>query len=267
MQILLGLALAAIISLLAWHFHSLSADGAVAATGLGTIVFGLGGWTWAVLLLIFFSSSSALTYAFKSRKRTLVEDYAKGGRRDAGQVLSNGGIAGLFVVLHLLYAQATWPWLGFAAALAAVNADTWATELGVLDRFPPRLITNLRKPVSKGTSGGLSVVGTLAALLGSVVVGAAAAAFSTSDQWLWFGLISVSGLLGSLLDSLLGATVQAMYFCPTDRKETERYPLHSCGTATIHIRGWRWLNNDWVNLACSLGGVLAAEILMAATLR
>jgi uncharacterized membrane protein len=57
-----------------------------------------------------------------------------------------------------------------------------------------------------------------------------------------------------------------MYYCPTDRKETERHPLHSCGTATTHIRGWKWLNNDWVNLLCGLLGALASLILTAVIL-
>ncbi len=77
-----------------------------------------------------------------------------------------------------------------------------------------------------------------------------------TDNWLLFLLITFAGLAGSLFDSFLGATVQAMYYCPTDKKETEKHPLHTCGTETVHIRGWEWLNNDWVNFACSAFGVV-----------
>jgi hypothetical protein len=77
----------------------------------------------------------------------------------------------------------------------------------------------------------------------------------------WIGLF---GLLGSLVDSALGATYQAIYFCPTCNKETERHPLHTCGSATTRIRGLAWLDNDWVNAACALTG--AALALIAALL-
>jgi uncharacterized membrane protein len=82
----------------------------------------------------------------------------------------------------------------------------------------------------------------------------------TTAHWL---LITFAGLAGSLFDSFLGARVQAMYYCPTDKKETERHPLHTCGTQTVHVRGWKWLNNDWVNLACGAFGVVVALIGLA----
>ena len=69
--------------------------------------------------------------------------YSKGGRRDAAQVLANGGIAGLFVILHNLLPGSWLPWAGFCAAMAAANADTWATELGILNPGKPiKIFTN-----------------------------------------------------------------------------------------------------------------------------
>ena len=258
MQLLLGFILAIIVAYAAYRLHSLSQSGAYAAAFVGTTIFGLGGLSWAVLLLAFFITSTALTRAFKKRKQGLNEKFSKGSQRDAGQVFGNGGAATLFAALHFFFPNALWPWLGFAAALAAVNADTWATELGVLNPSQPRMITDLKKRVEKGTSGGVSLWGTGAALLGASVIGALAAFFSPSHQLTIFLLISISGLLGSLFDSLLGATVQAMYFCTTDQKETEKHPLHTCGTPTVQIRGWNWLDNDWVNFACGAFGILIA---------
>jgi len=256
MQLPLGFILAIIIAYLAYRAHSLSQGGAIAATIVGTVVFGFGGLEWAILLLIFFITSSALSRLFKKRKQGLDEKFSKGHERDAGQVFGNGGLATAFVVVHALYPESTIGWVGFAAALAAVNADTWATELGVLNPTPPRMITDLGKRVEKGTSGGVSLFGTLASLTGAAVIALPAAWFA--DNWSLLPLISLAGLAGSLFDSLLGATAQAMYYCPTDQKETEKHPLHTCGTETTHIRGWKWLDNDWVNFACSAAGAVVA---------
>ena len=232
----------------------------MAAAFLGTIVFGIGGIPWAALMLTFFFTSSALSRAFKKRKQGLSEKYSKGDQRDAGQVFGNGGLAAMFVVVHEIYPESSIGWIGFAAALAAVNADTWATELGVLNLTPPRMITDLRKRVEKGTSGGISLVGSLASLFGAALIALLAALFTTN--WLLFPIITIAGFAGSLFDSFLGATVQVMYYCPTENQETEKHPLHSCGTQTVHLRGWTWLNNDWINFACSAFGAATAFLLM-----
>ena len=260
MQLLYGFLLAVVIAFLAYRAHSLNKSGVLAAIIVGTIIFGVGGWQWAALLLTFFITSSGLSRAFKKRKQGLDEKYSKGHERDAGQVFGNGGIATLFALLHGFFPEAIWPWLGFAAALAAVNADTWATELGVLNPHPPRMINNLRKVVEKGTSGGISLVGTLASLAGSALIALLAVLLSPIPITIYFLLITLAGLGGSLFDSLLGATVQAIYFCPKDQKETERHPLHTCGTETVQIRGWKWLTNDWVNFGCGAVGAIIALV-------
>jgi len=259
MQLFIGFLLAIIIAVLAYRAHSLNQSGAFAATVVGTIVFGLGGWQWAILLLTFFITSSTLSRLFKKRKQGLDEKFSKGHKRDAGQVFGNGGLATAFVLVHFFFPETNIGWVGFAAALAAVNADTWATELGVLNPTPPRMITDLKKRVEKGTSGGVSLFGTLASLLGASIIALPAALFTGS--WSLFLLITLAGLAGSLFDSFLGATVQAMYYCPTDKKETEKHPLHTCGTETVHLRGWKWLDNDWVNFACGVFGVAVALLL------
>ncbi len=257
MQFLAGFFIALLVAYTAYRVHSLSRSGAWAAVVVGAIIFGIGGWQWAILLLTFFISSSALTRAFKGRKSGLNEKFSKGGQRDAGQVLGNGALATLFAALHFLYPVAPWVWMAFAASLAAVNADTWATELGVLDPRPPRRIVNPLQVVEKGTSGGVSLTGTLVALAGSCLIGALAVAFSPQPvPWTMGLLVGLAGWLGSLFDSFLGATFQAIYYCPRCEKETEQHPLHTCGILTTHKRGWRWLDNDWVNFGCGMFAVL-----------
>lgn len=267
MQLLTGFLLALVISSLAYLARALNISGAAGALILGTLIYGLGGLPWMVVLLVFFISSSLLSRLSKNRKQELGEKFSKGHRRDIGQVLANGGVAGVFVLLHHFYPDAAWPWLGFSASLAAANADTWATELGVLSRSAPHLITT-GKPVERGDSGGISPAGLVAALGGSMLVALAAVLLwpvmqsptGLSNSLTVIALIALAGLAGSLVDSLLGATLQAIYTCPSCKKETERHPLHACGTETTLTRGWRWLNNDAVNAACTLGG---AVVMMA----
>jgi uncharacterized membrane protein len=101
----------------------------------------------------------------------------------------------------------------------------------------------------------------LATFGGALLIGLAGAAFTPgADRWLLLAGATLGGVGGSLVDSLLGATVQAIYRCPRCEKETERYPRHTCGAETVPLRGWRWLNNDWVNTLASLAGALVAAI-------
>ena len=266
LNLLIGFALALAVAVAAYFARALTLAGAAAATLEGTLIFGLGGLPAAVLLLAFFLSSSLLSRLFARRKHPINEKFSKGSQRDAGQVLANGGLAALFMLLHGLYPGAAWPWVGFAASLAAVNADTWATELGVLSRSAPRLITT-GKPAEPGASGAISPAGTLAALAGAALIALLGVLLGPGAGQGWlagFAAISLAGLFGSLVDSALGATVQAIYYCPVCCKETERFPLHTCGSQTVLRRGWRWLDNDWVNLGCSLAGAGLAGLLLAA---
>jgi uncharacterized protein (TIGR00297 family) len=204
------------------------------------------------------------------RNQDLSASFSKGGQRDAGQVLANGGLAGLFVVAHAVWPDQNWPWAAFAGTLAAVNADTWATELGVLSSALPRIITTFQ-PVERGISGGVTLAGTLAAAGGGLWIAILSVLFWPGQAVLplagglnlpapWTSTasfllaITLAGLIGSLVDSLLGATLQAIYFCPNCALETERYPIHTCGAATSRVRGLAWLGNDGVNAACAVTG-------------
>lgn len=261
-NLLVGFALAAVVAGAAWRLGMLSLDGWAAAAVVGALTYGLGGFPAAVLLIGFFASSSLLSRAFAGRKSRVAANFAKGGRRDWAQVAANGGVA----VMSLIAAAAGWipaivAWVGFAAGLAVVTADTWATEVGVLSTRRPVLITS-GKPVAPGTSGGISLLGSAIALLGALLIAVLAWLFGMISP-ASIPLIALAGLLGSFIDSFLGATIQAIYFCPKCRKETERHPLHYCGTATRLHHGWQWLDNDWVNFLSSLLAALIAAALFA----
>lgn len=260
-----GLALSLAVALLAYRWRSLSPSGAIGAVVIGTLILGCGGWAWGLALVAFFASSSLLTQAFHERKAAPGGTFAKGGRRDLGQVLANGGLAAVCAVLFLLRSHPAWA-AAFAGSLAAATADTWATEVGLLSPGLPRLITTGR-PVPAGTSGGVSGWGWLAACGGALflgtafyLLGRAEAAFpafaagSAPTNPLLIPLTTAGGLAGAAGDSLLGATLQGVYRCPRCGKETERR-IH-CGGPTVHVRGRPWLTNDGVNLLATLLGAL-----------
>ncbi|MEJ5223199.1 MAG: DUF92 domain-containing protein, partial [Anaerolineales bacterium] len=99
---------------------------------------------------------------------------------------------------------------------------------------------------------------------GSALIGGLAGVLHPqAASWAVAGIVTLSGFLGAFFDSFIGATVQAMYHCSTCQKETERHPLHTCGTPTTLKRGWPWLNNDWVNFACGAFAVAVAILFVA----
>jgi uncharacterized protein (TIGR00297 family) len=263
MQLLIGSILGILIALLAWRARALSRSGAAAAAVTGSLIFGLGGLAWATVLLAFFISSSALSRAFPAKKSKLMEKFAKGSQRDWGQVMANGGLGAALVIVHALLPDQTWPWVAYTGAMAAVNADTWSTEVGVLNPSPPRMI-NSGKVVERGTSGAVSRLGSLAALGGAVLIAVLSGLFFNVGSSPWENLLfvfaasTIGGLGGAFFDSYLGATVQAIYWCPSCQKETEHHPIHMCGAQTSQLRGWRWMNNDVVNFTASISGAIIA---------
>ena len=254
MPLLLAFALSSIIAGIAFWRGLLSASGAMGAVLIGGVTFGLGGWTCGLLLVLFFVTSSALSRFREADKRKPAEAFEEGSRRDLGQVLANGGMPATLALASGLATCEGWLAM-FIGALAAATADTWATELGTLSRTPPRLITT-GGVVPVGTSGGISALGTLAALAGGATIGLAAGLLPSGLAW-WTALLLglVSGLAGSLVDSLLGASLQRQGYCPSCRAATEAR-IHYCGAATEATRGYAWLGNDAVNFLASLAGGL-----------
>lgn len=259
LRLLAGAAVAAIISTFAARARLLSRTGAFAAALLGAIAVGAG-WSWGILLVVFFVLTSAVSAYGAERKRALTRDViAKGATRDAVQVLSNGGAFGLAALIWTV----TGPdiWLAAAGgALAAAAADSWATEIGVALGGEPRSITS-GKRIPRGTSGGVTGAGTLGALAGS----AAVAGTMLIIDWplLAAPAAFLAGVFGMTLDSVLGATLQAHRLCPDCGAETEQ-KVHRCGAQTRVIRGAPWLDNDAVNALATLGGAVVAGVLFSA---
>jgi uncharacterized protein (TIGR00297 family) len=255
-QTLTGVIVAAAVALFAWRARALTASGALAAWIVGACVFAAGGWAYAAVLFAFFIPSTVLSRVGRARKRELV-DVGKHGARDAWQVVANGGAAALCAVLAAAtHAQPIAA--AFAGAFAAASADTWGTEIGTLAKMPPRSILTF-KPLATGMSGGITIAGTLAEIAGACAVALVASAAGTASWW----IVAAGGFAGALADSILGASLQELRYCPQCKRECETDP-HACGSATQLRRGTPWMSNDAVNAcATAIGAIVAGWIAVA----
>ena len=247
MIILVFLALA---SVLAKTRRFLTWSGIAAACFLGFAVFYIGGVSGIVLFLFFFLTSSVVSKLVRDVPRV----GSKGDERDWTQVVANGFPAVLALVLSEL---SPWPqsaYIAFAAALAEAEADCFAGSIGLLSGKDPVSVVTFTK-VPRGISGGITVAGLAASVLASGLV--AVVFLGTSGCSLKEALvITSSGFLGALLDSFLGATVQAQY---RDRNGelTERETGRD-GERNERVRGIPFIDNDMVNLLSGLFSLFLA---------
>lgn len=148
-------------------------------------------------------------------------------------------------------------WVAYVGHYACATADTWASEVGILAKGKPRLITSLfLREVPPGTNGGVSLLGTFASACGGAFIGIVFYLFSFLDTNLkgdsqhiiiYFGLLM--GVIGSMYDSLLGATVQASWY-NNDKKCIVKHLGNSRtkkDLSNVHICGLDLLSNEAVN--------------------
>ena len=255
---------------------SLDVTGACGASlvGWGTLYAGV---RFGVALGVFFFASSAMTRVGAAVKARIDEHHVEGkegGARNWIQVAANGAVP-TFLAMgyafatggpeHLLGVNNAFETplaVAFVGYYACCCGDTWGSELGVLSRTPPRLITDVSKTVKPGTNGGVTPLGLLASAAGGLAVGAAfwiggllvpvatgrlelAARFAAQWPVLVVGL--GAGLAGSLLDSLLGATVQFSGYC----SERERM-VSKPGPTVTRVSGLNFLSNSMVNFVSAV---------------
>ncbi len=247
----IGAAIAATIALIAYRAGTLDAGGALAAILVGTATFGALGPPGAAVLLTFFVSSVVLSRLGRARKRTRLGDTAKTGPRDAAQVFANGAVSALCALAAMWLAPRYT--VAFAGAFAAATADTWGTEIGTLFARKPRSLLTGR-PTTAGLSGGVTWPGTFAEIAGALVL---AFVFALAFDRHAFGAVALAGIAGAFVDSLLGASVQALRYCANCKRATEREP-HDCGANTRLVRGLGWFGNDLVNLGATVTGAVVA---------
>lgn len=262
----LGVLINGIIAYGAYSKNSLSLSGAFGAILLGTGIFVTGGFFAFVLMMLFFVSSSALSHYKKSLKRNVEKQFDKTGKRDIVQVFANGGVALIYSIIYYINNN-PFVLILIGISFAAANADTWSTEIGVLNKTRPICLRTFKK-ADKGTSGAVSTLGTIAGLLGSAfIAGATVLIMGVLDiniplvsNTLIFTLITIGGFIGGIVDSLLGATLQGIYYSDDLKKETEK--KYYQGKPTRLIRGFGFLNNDLVNfISIGLATVIFISIL------
>lgn len=205
-----------------------------------------------------------------------------GGQRDWVQVLCNGGVASVCALLYIreagmrelplrapggapdlssLYSLAT------LAALCCSCGDTWASEVGSVIGGKPRLVTTWKR-VPMGTNGGISLIGVACSAAGGAVVGTSYLLtliifwneedFTGVDIYSQLHIVLVgalSGLAGSMVDSILGATLQFSGY-----SEKLRRVVNSPGPGVVHVSGWNVLDNHTVNLLSSLLTAIAIPL-------
>jgi len=240
--------------------RTLDRNGFVAGTVVGLAILLFGGWRWFAVLLAFFVSAAFFTRFKFELKRQMGVGEGREGARSWQNVTANGAIASTFAVAYGLTYFTPFA-LGYLGAIGTSAADTLATEVGLLNPYAPRLITNLNRQVPAGTSGAVSPYGEIASVIGAGMV-SSVAWLLTLPSWnslASFMVVLMAGFMGSTFDSLLGATVQALYRCPVCGALTERR-VH-CNTNTQHFSRNRFLDNNAVNLLATAFGGLSATVL------
>lgn len=252
-----GLAAALAFSVFTIKRKSLSPDGALAASLLGLSVLVCVSAKYLLPLFFFFISSVLLGRLAK--RRSIVSDVKHGKARDYRQVLCNGGIYGALAILFA-FNGLQWLLALMAVSIAVSTADTWSSEIGMYCRG--RTFDILRtKSVPPGLSGGVSVQGTAGGLAGAFCV-AVLCSYVMAGAFIpvFILLVTAAGFGGMILDSLLGAGLQARYRDPSTGALSD---IISPG-AVLHS-GWSWMSNDavnfWSNALTTAGSLVCAHFM------
>jgi uncharacterized protein (TIGR00297 family) len=196
-----------VLGILIYKKRILDAKGTVLAVLMGVFIYLSAGLPWLLLLLSFLFMGFATTRYRYAYKRKLNVSEPNEGRRRVINVLANGALPTVFAGLYYLGEGSYFFIAGYIASVATVTADTLSSELGVLSRRRPVLITTLEK-VPHGTNGGVTPLGELAGLGGALLIGMLAYALGMAPLKLCLASALLGGVFGFNFDSLLGATLE-----------------------------------------------------------
>lgn len=193
----------------------------------------------------------------KKSEKITGEINKKSGARGVTQVLVNASAAILALIAKLVLGGEEWV-VVYAVALTECLADSLASDVGVLSKNDPIDICRFRR-IKRGLSGGVSPLGTLAALCGCVFMSAFTVIFLGFVPKYFLSVLLIP-MLGVTVDSILGSLVQAKYTCAECGKLTEK-PVH-CEKPCIRTGGVKIINNDAVNLISNFVTALIAVLVL-----
>jgi uncharacterized protein (TIGR00297 family) len=186
--------------------RKLTVAGAVAGGLIGFFVFAGAGFTGLAMLIAFFLGGTLATAWKREQKARMGMAQENKGQRRVGQVLANGGVGGLLGLLSFLFPPYREE-LTFlmAGAFSSAMADTLSSELGTV--YGKRFYNIISfKNDRRGLDGVISLEGTLIGIAGSGLIALIyCAGFGWSERFFW---IVLTGTIGNLSDSVLGATLE-----------------------------------------------------------
>ena len=209
-----------------------------------------------IFIVILFALSTAVSLIAKRalKKREHSEESEP---RKANQIIAVGLFALVMLILHY-YSDIKLFYYIFFLSITEQFADSMASDIG---RFTKRKNINIItfKPIEKGLSGGVSLLGTFCALISAFVI-MTIPLIAGAIQFKIYLFISLFAFVGTIFDSILGASLQSLYICNSCEKRVETV-IH-CKTKTTLIKGFRIVDNTAVNyitgfLTCALGLLLA----------
>lgn len=239
---------------LAWYKKALTLSGIVTAWFLCIVISFFGGWSaFSILAVTFILVVAADKFAGKKADPNGVRQ--KSGARDACRVLCNVTFPALAMLLYGISRKELYLFV-YSVVIAESLSDSLASKFGPLTNGRTVDICTFRE-TSPGLSGGISLYGSLTALVGALIIGAMSAVFQL--QICRYAIFAaLLGFIGCLFDSLLGSAAQVKYICPVCGTVSER-SMH-CGVKATVCKGLKPINNDAVNL-CSNAFVFAVGII------
>ena len=237
----------AVVAILAYVARSLDAGGALCAFVMGVTVLWTTRFAGFLLFMLFFISCNIvgkISKRLRAKDRSSEIREKKGSRRDIMQVVANGLMATLAALLWF-FTSKTAALVMFGAAVAEATSDTFAGEVGKLSKKSPVSILTMRQ-VPKGMSGGVTALGMVGAALSAFVIALFWYVSFSGVSFYEAALVWVLGFAGAVIDSYLGAGVQALYYDPETGEFTEKEERD--GRRLELSRGIRWIDNDMVNL-------------------